>query len=153
MYELTDSSTDEPRTDIGYLVQRLRGEILAAINGELGADERLGRLHVSLAQLVILALLAPEGGATASDVCKVMSYGTGAMSRLVDRLARKGLIRRRRNCEDRRRVTLELTDEGRAVLPKMWEICANVTGRILRSFTEEEIRQLERLLVRALETA
>jgi DNA-binding MarR family transcriptional regulator len=139
------------RPDIGRLVQRLRGEMLAAITGELNADERLGRLRVSSMQLVILALMAPEGGTTAADVCKAMSYGTAAMSRLVERLARKGLIRRLRNCKDRRRVTLELTDEGRAVLARMWEICTRVTDRILRGFTREEIRQLERLLGRAIE--
>ena len=53
---------------------------------------------------------------SASDLCKGISYDAGAMTRMLDRLEGKGLIRRNRSAQDRRLMHLELTEEGRAGL-------------------------------------
>jgi|SRR6267378_4069590 DNA-binding MarR family transcriptional regulator len=150
---LYDSSAYERLRSIGYLLNRLRSEILAAVDGELAADERLAYLRLSSAQSVIMTSLALGGGTSAADLCKAMSYDTGAMTRIIDRLESKGLIRRNRCCQDRRRVTLELTEEGVAVLPRIREISTRVMSRFLRSFTDSEARQLEMFLSRVLASA
>jgi DNA-binding MarR family transcriptional regulator len=137
---------------MGYMLNRLRAEMLAAIDGELAADQRLAHLRVSSTQSAILALLALGRGTSAADLCKAMSYDTGAMARMIGRLEGKGLIRRNRCDRDRRRVTLELTEEGKATFPKMHEISMRVTNRFLRTFTDAEVRQLEMFLDRALES-
>jgi DNA-binding MarR family transcriptional regulator len=83
----------------------------------------------------------------------VISYDAGAMTRMLDRLEGKGLIRRTRSPDDRRLVHLELTDEGRAAWPRMRELALAVANRFLRGFTKAEARQLESLLARMLENA
>jgi len=55
-----------------------------------------------------------------------------------------------RSPNDRRRVNLELTPEGRAVYPKLIESAANVQNRFLRGFSKTEAQQLEGLLGRML---
>jgi DNA-binding MarR family transcriptional regulator len=75
------------------------------------------------------------------------------MTRMLDRLEAKGLIRRSRSAHDRRLMILELTDEGRAAYPKMREISMMVANRLLRGFTKSEARQLEGMLARMLENA
>jgi DNA-binding MarR family transcriptional regulator len=47
-----------------------------------------------------------------------------AMSRFVDRLERAGYVRREPDPEDRRALNVTLTDEGRALLRRMWPIYA-----------------------------
>ena len=149
---LYDSSTYEPLRNMGYMLNRLRAEMLAAIDGELAADQRLAHLRVSSTQSAIIALLALGRGTSAAELCRAMSYDTGAMARMIARIESKGLIRRNRSSQDRRRVTLELTEEGKAMFPKMHEISMRVTNRFLRTFTDGEVRQLEMFLGRALES-
>jgi len=110
---------------------------------------------MSAAQWIIVANLAAGPGEpkSAADLCKVISYDAGAMTRMLDRLEAKGLIRRTRNSQDRRLVNLELTEEGRAAYPRMREISMNVANRFLRGFSKTEARQLEGLLSRMLENA
>jgi MarR family transcriptional regulator, multiple antibiotic resistance protein MarR len=150
--DLHDSATYDPLRSMGYMLNRLRSQMLAAIDGELAADEQLGFLKVNSAQSSVIALLALGRGRSAADLSKAMSYDPGAMTRMIARLESKGLIRRARCGEDRRRLTLELTEEGKAMVPKMHEISMRVTSRFLRPFTDAEVRQLEMLLGRALES-
>jgi len=75
------------------------------------------------------------------------------MTRMLDRLESKGLIRRNRSAQDRRLMHLELTDQGREAYPRMREISMAVANRFLRGFTKAEARQLEGLLARMLENA
>ena len=153
MGDIYDSSTYEPRKGIGYLVGRVKAELLAALDRELGVDEQLAALEVSAAQYAILATLGLGGVKSASDLCKWISYDAGAMTRMIDRLEEKGLLRRSRDPADRRLVNLELTDQGNAALPRMRNISLGVVNRFLQGFTQEEARQLESLLIRMLENA
>jgi DNA-binding MarR family transcriptional regulator len=152
--DIYDNATYQPCRSIGSLLSRVRVEMLAALDDELGADKRLAGLEMSAAQYIIVANLAgPEGPKSAADLCKGISYDAGAMTRMLDRLEGKGLIRRRRSAQDRRLVHLELTDEGRAAYPRMREIAMTVTNRFLRGFSKAEARQLESFLGRMLENA
>jgi len=49
-----------------------------------------------------------------SDIAKALSFDAGPATRLVDQLADRGLVVRRRDGADRRQVSLALTAEGRA---------------------------------------
>jgi DNA-binding MarR family transcriptional regulator len=152
MGDIYDSATYQPGKSIGSLLSRVRVEMLTAVGRELEADRKLAPLGLSAAQFIIIASLAKaEGPMSASDLCKGISYDAGAMTRMLDRLESKGLIRRTRSAEDRRLMHLELTDEGRAAWPRMREISMSVANRYLRGFTKAEARQLEGFLGRMLE--
>ena len=154
MGDTYDVATYQPKKSLGSLLSRVRVEMLAALDRELSADKRLAPLELSAAQFIIIANLAgAEEPKSASDLCKGISYDAGAMTRMLDRLESKGLIRRNRSAHDRRLMHLELTDEGRAAYPRMREISMAVANRFLRGFTKTEARQLEGLLARMLENA
>jgi len=152
--EVYDREGFEPRKSIGHLIGRVRGEMLASLDTEFASDEQLGRLEVTAAQYIIIATLA---GSTerrsASSLCKGISYDAGAMTRMIDRLESKGLIRRERCPNDRRLVYLELTEEGRAAYPRMREISRVVHNRFLQGMSRAEARELESLLLRVLDNA
>lgn len=152
MAEIYDAQTYEPRKGVGHLLHRVRVEMLAAVDKELAADDSLASLEVTSAQFIILASLG-MGIRSASDLCKGISYDAGAMTRMIDRLEDKGLLRRNRSPEDRRLVNLELTEAGQEALPRMREVSMRVLNRFLRGFTKTEARQLESFLTRMLENA
>jgi len=153
--DIYDNSSFQPGRHVGALVSRVKVEMLAVLDRELSQDKRLASLEMSAAQYIIIANLASGPGEpkSAADLCKVISYDAGAMTRMLDRLEAKGLIRRTRSSQDRRLMNLELTDEGRAAYPRMREISMANANRFLRGFTKAEARQLEGFLNRMLENA
>jgi DNA-binding MarR family transcriptional regulator len=153
MGDIYDSATFEPRKGIGHLMHRVRTEMLVAVDHEFADDEQLAAMEVTSAQFIILATLSMGVAKSASDLCKGMSYDAGAMTRMIDRLEEKDLLRRSRDPGDRRLVNLELTEKGSAALPRMRDVAMRVLNRFLQGFTKAEARQLESFLTRMLENA
>jgi DNA-binding MarR family transcriptional regulator len=153
MADIYDAETYEPRKGVGHLLHRVRSEMLAAVDRELGADEQLAAMDVTSAQFIILAALSLGTAKSASDLCKGISYDAGAMTRMIDRLEEKGLLRRSRDPGDRRLVNLELTEKGNAAMPRMRNCAMRVLNRFLNGFTKAEARQLEGFLTRMLDNA
>jgi DNA-binding MarR family transcriptional regulator len=151
--DIYEAETYEPRKSVGHLLHRVRMEILSAMDRELAADAQLAALEVTAAQFIIIATLSMGTVKSASDLCKGISYDAGAMTRMIDRLEEKGLLRRSRCPDDRRLVNLELTDQGNAALPRMREASVKVLNRFLKGFTKPEARQLEGFLQRMLDNA
>ena len=152
--DVYDLETYQPRKGVGHLLSRVRSEMLAALDKALEADAELSALEISSAQFIVIAALAlAETAKSASDLCKGISYDAGAMTRMIDRLESKGLIRRNRRPDDRRVVYLELTEAGSRAYPRMREVSMGVVNRFLRGFSQVEARQLEGYLARMLENA
>src|SRR4051794_21005065 len=70
------------------LVNRLRVELIDALDGELAAYD------ISAPQLMVLSNLVHNDALSPSALCKTISYDPGAMTRMIDRLQQKGLVRR-----------------------------------------------------------
>jgi DNA-binding MarR family transcriptional regulator len=147
MSDIYDAKTFEPWNALGFLIGHTRRALLEEI------DRGLAPLDLTAAQYIIISALAHAQTATAAEFCKGMVYDPGAMTRLLDRLELKGFIRRMRLPGDRRRVTLELTDEGKALCPKMNMVVVRVLNRFLDGFSKKEVRELEDFLRRILTNA
>ena len=70
------------------------------------------------------------------------------MTRLLDRVEAKGLLRRVRSSEDRRVVNIELTPDGLAAAAQIPVILSRVQNNALRGFSETEWRSLQDFLQR-----
>ena len=139
--------TFRPSQGIGAYIGRARRTIVEAI------DQELAPLGISHAQWIVVLLLGDGAAATAADLCKILIYDPGAMTRLLDRLARKGVLRRVRTRDDRRTVRLELTAEGRKLYPRILEALVQVFNRLLHGFSRSEVRRLQQLLKRMVANA
>ncbi len=149
MADVYNLETYEPRNGLGHIIGRARTQLLAALDAELARDDLLAPLEVTSAQFIVIVNLAGRDGATsASELCKGISYDAGAMTRMLDRLEAKGLVRRTRSPDDRRLVNLELTDAGKAAYPRLRAISMQVMNRSLRNFTADEAQTLQILLQR-----
>jgi DNA-binding MarR family transcriptional regulator len=150
--EVYDAETFQPRSAVGGMLGRVHDVATSALDRGFAADPELAPWELSWPQLKIIASLAlGDEAKSASDLCKSISYDAGAMTRMIDRLESKGLIRRERCTSDRRLVYLELTDDGKRIWPKMREVTRKNLNALLRGFSHEEVRQLERFLHRMLE--
>ena len=136
-----------PSHGVGAFIGRARRTIVGAI------DEELAPLDISHAQWIVVMLLGDGAAATAAELCKILVYDPGAMTRLLDRLEKKGVLRRVRVKSDRRTARLELTAEGRRLYPRILEALVEVFNRLLRGFSKNEVRQLEVLLARMVANA
>jgi DNA-binding MarR family transcriptional regulator len=143
--EIYDLKSYDPARSIGGLLGRVKVGMFAAMDAELAP------LDVTAAQFVILKAIAASEADSAAGLCKDMAYDPSAMTRMLDRLERRGLVRRVAHPNDRRACNLELTAEGKAILPKLQALGMKVLNRFLRGFTKTEARQLEGLLQRMLE--
>jgi DNA-binding MarR family transcriptional regulator len=71
------------------------------------------------------------------------------VTRLVDRLEKRGFVERARGSEDRRVVEVSITEEGRAVLKALDQPIARWMDSELSSLSDEEIENLIGLLEKA----
>jgi DNA-binding MarR family transcriptional regulator len=82
----------------------------------IGFAAQLGDLRLGFTQLAALYVLADAGTTTIADLADALNRSPSATSRLVDGLARRNLLERRPESEDRRQRTLWLTQQGQALL-------------------------------------
>ena len=71
---------------------------------------------LSVPQLRALAFLSREAGASLSQVATHVGTTLPSMSKMVDGLVARGLVRRETSAQDRRRVTLTLSARGQDTL-------------------------------------
>jgi len=74
---------------------------------------------VTLPQYRALVVLASRGPRKVADIATELGVAPSTGTRMVDRLIRKGLIRRQRSATDRRVVRLTLTATGRQLVDRV----------------------------------
>ncbi len=87
---------------------------------------------------------------TVAGLARYSNVDNPSMSRMLDRLEEKELLRRERSENDRRVVHLHLTPKGRKVANKIWPIVVEGMHLHLDGFNKEELNHLNALLVRML---
>jgi DNA-binding MarR family transcriptional regulator len=130
---------------VGQLMSCARASLLANLDAEL---ERFG---LNSTQFIVLKHLGEGAARTAADLCRLNRYDTGAMTRILDRLEEKGLVRRERGREDRRVVFLRLAPAGRALLPRLMAVGTRVLEVHLAGFSVAEIDALKGYLQRMID--
>ena len=87
---------------------------------------------------------------TVAGLARVSQVGFASMSRMLDRLEEKKLLRRERSAEDRRVVNLHLTPKGRRVAGRIWPIVVDGMKVHLDGFKKEELVRFNDFLGRML---
>jgi DNA-binding MarR family transcriptional regulator len=139
-------SSAVPGADVAFAIGPLIGRVRTLMLSSL--DSELQPFGITGMQFAIVKNLADGSATTAADLCRLLHYDAGSMTRLVDRLEEKGLIRRERSEEDRRVVSLLVTSAGRGVLPRLRDSAARVIQRLLVGFSASEVNHLRGLLDR-----
>ena len=119
-----------------------------------GAEKILNLAGLSPPQYNVLRILrgAGESGLCCREVAERMITRDPDITRLVDRLERRGLLARSRDNKDRRIITVRVTPAGRKVLKDLDEPLTEHQRNLLSHMEEGDLRKLLELLEAARET-
>jgi DNA-binding MarR family transcriptional regulator len=112
-----------PKEDIGLQDYRATAEFRYQIRRFLRASEQIARsygLNPQQYQLMLAVKGLPDDhAATIGEIAERLQIQHHSTVELADRLSAKGLVRRKRDSEDRRQVLLELTAKGEKTLREL----------------------------------
>ena len=110
--------TERPQLDLAnylpYLVNRLGGALVANM-----IENSLAPFDLTIDMWRLLAVLSYRGAQRQVDLVDMTSIEASTVSRLVTRLARMGLVTRKRSETSNREVVIELTAKGRAQVERI----------------------------------
>ena len=87
--------------------------------------------EVTLSQFYVLLAVFQDEGSPMNRIAQEMTLTPGTMTGLVDRLERVSLISRTRDREDRRSITLWLTEQGKSFMERFQTMKKNYLETIL----------------------
>ncbi len=129
---------------LGLLFTQIRDALRARLKAELA----LAGHDLTFSQYVTLKKLA-RGIANAGELARAADLNPGAMTRLLDALAERGLIKRVADPDDRRALQIHLTDAGLATWRDISTCGKRILERALHGMDEDERATLVRLLEHA----
>jgi DNA-binding MarR family transcriptional regulator len=137
--KLAQVSTED---SMGYLVRRTYRSFTHAL------ERRLAEHGVSISMWFFLRLLWEGDGRTQKELSDELGLTGATTVSAIDNLEKRGLVKRRRNVEDRRKSNIYLTPAGYALRDQLIHHAAEVNTVALRGFTPEEIAKARDFLER-----
>lgn len=128
--------------------------VIVAANTLNDLMDRLCEEHkITRTQYNVLRILRgvyPEGHARCDIACRMLDRASD-VTRLVDRLQARRLVKRRRGSEDQRQAVTVITPKGLKLLDTMGPRIELETRKILERLSDEDCRKLSRLCAAILE--
>ena len=119
-----------------HLLKLSHDATVAAFNGR----------DLSFAQWLVLMTLREGAAYTASDLSREFRYDTGALTRLLSQLERRGFVKRQRSQKDRRIIELQLTADGRDKAAELLPLFVDQLNDMSAGFDGVELVGFTRLL-------
>jgi DNA-binding MarR family transcriptional regulator len=135
-------STYRAQSSIGYLMKRAHSLMLDVM-------EPLVEEHgFTFIQWVILSWLRDGIAVNPKDICIQYRHNSGALTRVIDQLAERGLLERIRRDRDRRKVELQLTPAGLRTIEGLIPLVVDKLNLALAEFSSTEVKEFQRLLIK-----
>jgi len=134
--------TYRAQDSVGYLVKRTHSLMVDTMEPVFAAR------GFTFLQYVILAWLRDGIAVNPRDICMQFRHDSGALTRVIDQLAERGLLERVRRDRDRRKVELQLTPAGRETIEGLIPLVVEKLNLALDDFSGDEVHELQRLLVK-----
>lgn len=112
-------------------------------------DELLKPSGITAAQYTALTVLEQHDGLPAAQLARRSFVTAQSTADLVRALEQRGLVTRKRNLENRRELSIRLTDAGRKLLAEYAEDVQALERRMVGAFTERQVDQLRISLTKA----
>ena len=130
--------------NIGYLIKLLNESMTNSI------EQYMQEFELTASQWHPIVLIGLGKADTPAEIARLVDVDTGAMTRTLDRLEKKGFIYRERSKTDRRVIHIKLTPKGYRVTDKLMPAVAEVLNQSLKGFSNEEFILFRSLLLRLL---
>ncbi len=102
--------------------------------------------NVSKGENFVMQMLLTRGAMLSGDVATEMHVSTARMAVIINGLEQKGFCKRNVVPNDKRRVTVELTDEGKKKTMDIRNLVLNDMESLLREMGEKDSREFVRLI-------
>jgi DNA-binding MarR family transcriptional regulator len=136
------AETYRAQFSVGYLVKRAHSLMLDVM-------EPIFEAHgFSFVQFVILSWVRDGIAVNPKEICAQYRHDSGALTRVIDQLADRGLLERVRRDRDRRKVELQLTAAGRTAIDSLIPLVVERLNAALVDFSSQEVAELLRLLIK-----
>jgi DNA-binding MarR family transcriptional regulator len=149
-------SMDEVKVFAAHLQRQLYQLVRAY---ELCDRACLTQNGVTTSQGYTLLAFPEDGCLTMNELSDTMNLSNSTMTRMVDQLVQKGLVRRKADESDRRIVLVELTDQGQATRDTLEKALQGLFGQILDGIPADErplilhaLEQVTRSVAQVLDT-
>lgn len=133
--------TPPPERRLFFLLSAGARRVQRWIEAELADKGRLTQ-----AQAGLLFFLGKDGGALIGEAAETLDVAPSAMTGLVDRMERSGLVERRADPADGRAQRLHLTDAGRAARQVALDGLKELNATLTEGFSEAEVATIARWL-------
>jgi DNA-binding MarR family transcriptional regulator len=122
------------------LAQQLRNEIMGYFGAASDFDEQVAKkLKLSRTDMRCLDLIDRLGPISAGRLAEESGLTTGAVTFILDRLEEAGMVTRRRDTEDRRRVWVEIVPEAQQRLQTLHQPVAEEMREVAQRFKADEL--------------
>jgi DNA-binding MarR family transcriptional regulator len=149
---LTGWEESRPDLEVGALQVTARlsriGPLLARRQEEI--FDRFGLSRGEVGALSALRISGSPYRLSPTRLAKGLMLSSAGITSRIDRLERRGFVRRLDDPDDRRGVIIELTDEGREVVDEAVAALAISDRQLLDRLDPQEVDQLEGLLRKVL---
>ena len=108
----------------------------------------LDELDLTYTQYIAMLVLWEKKSVTVKELGNILFLDSGTLTPLLKKLEAKGLLRRRRSCDDERNLIISLTDEGASLREKALEVPIQMAKCV--NLNREESFELYRLLYKLL---
>ena len=102
---------------------------------------------------VLMAIKNIKPPATPTEVARWLDRSTNSITMIVDRMEKDGLVKRRRDVQDRRSLRLVMTKKGEEAFEQALGPGWGLIKYVLSGFTSEEMQTLTKLLEKLREKA
>ena len=100
------------------------------------------RHALSLVHLNVLTELEAEGPLSMTRLAQAMDVSDASATGIIDRMERRGLVERRHDTDDRRKVLVHPTEAGIGLFRTMAEHRRDILTRVLDELDEDELNHL-----------
>jgi DNA-binding MarR family transcriptional regulator len=128
------------RDHTGYWLRRLSNLVHQTF------ERKLAEFDITVSQWNVLVAIYRDDARTPLELARFIDIDTGAVTRLVDRLALKGLIMRVADATDRRSICLELTEKGKQLVPQLIQRADLNDQQFFSVLTPSEHEQLKMMI-------
>lgn len=117
---------------------------MSSAQGTLFSQAVADRLGIASSDLECMDILQLEGRVTAGRLAEVTGLTSGAITGLIDRLERVGLVRRERDESDRRKVFVAVVPDKIAEVAKLYEPMQRAMQKAWAAYSDDELKLLLR---------
>lgn len=148
--ELINNGSDR---EFRHLVHGLLGFLARHEQIRSGHGQLIGLAGIEYSTLISIAHLSVDGDVSVKSVADHLHLSGAFVTTLVQRLLKMGLIHKRTDMADRRRVSLTISAKGHALLEKLAPMQRQVNDAEFGHLTRDDLKYLTQMVAKLIESS